>query len=81
MTRQHTHADWTLLPRGQFPKRANLQLRPEIELASSLIKFFLDDLTFFPMLLPMFVLTILVAIPNALAIPALFEGVTFLSAR
>jgi len=33
------------------------------------------------MLLPVFVLTFLVAIPNALAGPAHFEGITFVFAR
>ena len=65
------HADWTFLLRGQFPKGANILLGAEIELASSFTKFLLDKLAFFFMLLPVFVLTILVTIPNALAGPAL----------
>ena len=75
------HADWTLLPRGQFPQRAQILLGAEIELASSFVKFFLDWPALLLMLLPVFVLTFLVAIPNALAIPTLLEGVTLLFAR
>ena len=81
MKRQHTHADWTLLPWGRFLKRPNIQLIADIELSSSIIKNLLDPLALLLMLLPMFVLTILVAIPNALAGPALHEGITLLAAR
>ena len=77
---RNTHADWALLPRGEFPKRPNINLRADIELASSLIKFLLDELAFFFMFPPVFVLTFLVAIPNALAGRTLLDGVTFLSA-
>ena len=80
MNRQHTHADGTLLPRGQLPKRADILLGAEIELASSFVKFFLDASTLFLVLLPVFVLTILAAIPNALAGRTLLEGTTLLSA-
>ena len=81
MKRQHTHADWTFLPRGQFPKRPNVQLRADIELASSFTKLLLDELALRLVLLPVTVLTILVAIPNALAGRTLLEGITFLFAR
>ena len=81
MKRQHVQADWTLLPRGQFSKRANIHLRAKIELASSFIKLLLDGLAFFFMFLPVLVLTVLVTIPNALAGPALHEGITLLTAR
>ena len=80
MKRQHTHADWALLPRGAFPERPDIQLRADIKLASSLVKFLLDATALFLVLLPVFVLTVLVAIPNALAGPALHEGITLLSA-
>ena len=75
------HADWTLLPRGQFPQRAQILLGAEIELASSFVKFFLDWPALLLMLLPVFVLTFLVAIPNALAGRALLDSVTLLAAR
>ena len=75
------HANWTLLPRGQFLKRPNILLGAEIELASSFVKFFLDASAIRPMLLPVFVLTVLVAKPNALAGPALHEVITLLAAR
>ena len=91
------HADWTLLPRGRFFKRPEIELASsflefslealalnlvdaEIELASSFIKFLLDALALLLMLLPVFVLTVLVAIPNALAGRALLEGITLLFA-
>jgi hypothetical protein len=75
------HADWTLLPRGQLPERANIQLRANIELSPSSVKLLLDAPALFLMLLPVFVLTILVAIPNALARRALLDGITLLAAR
>jgi uncharacterized membrane protein HdeD (DUF308 family) len=77
------HADWTLLPRRQFLKRAQIHLGTDIELAFSFIKHLLDTPALLLMLLPVSVLTILVAIPNALAGPALFEGIciTLLAAR
>ena len=75
------HADGTLLPRGQFPKRANIVLGTEIELASTLVKFLLDTPAFLLMTLAVFILTFFVAIPNALAGRALLDGITFLSTR
>ena len=78
MNRHRAHADRAFLPRGQFPKRADILLGAEIELASSFIKLLLDALANLLMLLAVMVLTILVAIPNALAGRALFEGITFL---
>jgi len=81
MNRQHTHADWALLPQWQFPKRLNIQLRADVELASSLIKYLLDGTTLPLMLLAMLVLTFLVAIPNALATVALFQCIASLPAR
>ena len=69
------HADWTLLPRGHFSTRANVQLLAKIELASSLIKNVHDDLAFMFVHLAVLVLALLVAIPNALAPVALLEGV------
>ena len=71
MSRQHLHADWAFLPRGQFPKRANVLLGANIELASSFIQLLLDAPALDLMLLAVFVLAFLVAIPNALAGPAL----------
>ena len=81
MKRQRTHADWTLLLWGQFPERTNILLRAEVELASSFIEFLLDGLAFCFMLLPVLILAVLVAIPNALAGPALHEGTAFLAVR
>jgi hypothetical protein len=75
------HADWTLLPRGYFPERPDIQLRTAVELASTFVKLLLDALALFLMFLPVFILAILVAIPNALAIPTFLEGITLLSAR
>ena len=77
------HTDWTLLLWGQFPdpERPDVQFFAEIELASSLLKNILDAPALLFMLLPVFVLTFLVAIPNALAGPALHEGITLLAAR
>ena len=75
------HADRTLLPRGQLFKRPNIQLFAEIELASTFIKILLDALAFFFVFLPVLVLTFLVTIPNALAGPALHEGITLRFAR
>ena len=76
MKRQYMHADGTLLPWGQFLKRADVQLGADIELSSMFVKHLLDALAFFFMLLPVLVLTLLVAIPNTLAGPALHEGIT-----
>ena len=81
MNRQWLHADWALLPRGQLLKRPNIHLGAKVELASSILKRLLDTSALLFMLLPVFVLAILVAIPNALAGPALHEAITFLSAR
>ena len=73
MKRQRMHTDWALLLRGHFPKRANLILCADIGFASSLIQNALDALALNFMLLPVFVLTFFVAIPNALAGPALLQ--------
>ena len=81
MNGHRAHADRTFLPRGQLPKRPNIFLGADIELASSCFKYLLDTPAFFFMLPSVMLLTILVAIPNALAGRALFEGITFLSAR
>ena len=81
MERQRTHADWTILPRGHYPKRPDVHLGTEIELTSSFIEFLLDGPAFMFMLLTMFVLTLLVAVPDALAPVALLQGITLLSAR
>ena len=83
MNGQDMHADGTLLPRGHFPKsrRTNIFLGTESEFASSLIKFLLDTPAFLLMLLAVFVLTFLVAIPNAQASGTLLEGITSLAAR
>ena len=81
MNRHHTHADWTLLPRGYFLKRADVQLFAEIELASSSINNILDDPAFMLVLLSVLFLALLVAIPNALAGRALLDGIALLSAR
>ena len=75
------HTDGALLSRGQFLKRADVQLGADIELSSTFVENLLDGLALLLMLLPVFVLTILVAIPNALAGPALHEGITRLFAR
>ena len=81
MNGHSTHANWTLLTLGQFSQRANIQLRAEIELASSFAKFLLDGSALLLMLLAVLVLTFLVAIPNALAGRTLLEGITLLAAR
>ena len=81
MKRQCTHADRTFLPRGHFPKRPDVLLGADIEFASTLIKYLLDWLAFFSVLLPVFVLTFLVAIPNALAGRTLLQGTSLLIAR
>ena len=81
MDRQSTHADWTFLPRRLVGKRTQIFFGADIELASSFIKHLLDVLALLLMLLPVFVLTFLVAIPNALAGPALHEGIALLAAR
>ena len=81
MHRHYTHADWALLPRGQLSKRPDIQFRTKIELAVSCHENLLDGLAFLLMLLPVFVLAFLIAIPNALAGPALHEGITLLATR
>ena len=81
MNWQHLHADWTLPPRGKFPKRANILFGTDIELASSFTKFLLDAPALLPMLLVVTLLTIPVAIPNTLAGRALLDGITLLFAR
>ena len=81
MDRRHMHADGAFLLRGQRRQRAQILLDAEIELASSFIQHLLNGLAFFFMLLPVLVLAVLVAIPNALAGPALHEGITLLTAR
>ena len=80
MDRQGQHTDWTLLLLGHLPKRANIQLRAEIDLASSFIKNTLDGPAFMFVFLTMLVLAFLVAIPNTSAPVALLEGITLLSA-
>ena len=81
MKRQHTHADGTLLLRGQFPERPNILFGAEIELASSFIKHLLDPLALLLMLLVVTVLAILVAIPNTLAPITLLESIALRFAR
>ena len=75
MDRQGQHTDWTLLLLGHLPKRANIQLRAEIDLASSFIKNTLDGPAFMFVFLTMLVLAFLVAIPNTSAPVALLEGI------
>ena len=75
------YADWAFLPRGDFPERANILLGADIEPASSFLKFLLDTIALLSMLFAVLVLTILIAIPNALARRALLEGIALLSAR
>ena len=81
MNGQYTHTDWTLLPLGHFPNRANIKLFAKIELASTLVKFLHDALALIPMLTVVVVLTISIAITNALAPVAFLDSITFLSAR
>ena len=81
MDRQHAHADWAFLPWGHFPERPNILLGAEIELASSFIKDRLNKPALLLMLLAVFVLTFLVAIPNALAPVALLQAISLLTAR
>ena len=81
MDRQHTHANWALLPLGKFPKRTNIQLRAKIELASSFIKHLLDKLALLFMLVSVIFLASDVAIPNTLAGRARLDSITFLAAR
>ena len=77
----HTaHADWALLLRRQVGKRPKILLGSDIELASSFIQLLLDAPALDLMLLAVLVLAFLVAIPNALAPVALFEGITFRTA-
>ena len=77
---QHAHADWALLPRRLVGEGTQIQFIAEIELSSSSGKLLLDGLAFFFMLLPVTILAIFVAIPNALAGCALHEFITFLAA-
>ena len=81
MNGQHVHADWTLLSRGHFPKRANIFLSADIELASSSLQLLLDASALHLVHLAVLVLAFLVAVPNALAPVALFEGIAFRTAR
>ena len=82
MERKDAHADGTLLLRGQLPKRTNVQLFDDKELAfSPTIKFLLDASTLDLVLLAVFVLAFLVAVPNALAPVAQLDGVTLRAAR
>ena len=81
MERQRTHADWTILPRGHYPKRPDVHLGTEIELTSSFIEFLLDGPAFMFMLLAVAVQTILVTIPDAQAPAALLQGIALLAAR
>ena len=76
------HTNGAFLARGQFLERTKIKLlSADIELASTFSKLHLDALALLLMLLAVFVLTILVAIPNALAPVALLEGITLLAAR
>ena len=75
------HTYWTFLPRGQLLDWADVQLFAEIELPSSLVKFLLDKSAFMLVHLAVFVLALLVAIPNALAGRALLDGIALLAAR
>ena len=59
--------DWALLLRGNVPERPDIHLGAEVELASSFVKLLLDKLALLSMLLPVFVLAVLVTIPNTLA--------------
>ena len=79
MKRQRTHADWTFLPRRGVRKGTQIQFIAEIELSSSLSKLLLDAPALLPMHLPVTLLTSGVAIPDALAVPALHEFIAFLS--
>ena len=81
MKRQHTHADGTLLPRGQFLKRANVQLLADIELASSFVELLLNAPALFFVLLAVLVLALFVAIPNTLAPITLLESIALRFAR
>ena len=67
MKRHHAHADWALLLWGQLPKRPNILLGADIELASSFVKFLRYASALYLMLFAVHGLTISVAIPNALA--------------
>jgi hypothetical protein len=80
MKRQHTHTDGALLPRRYVGKRAQILLGAKIELTSSFVKLLFDAPTLDLMLLAVFVLTLLVAIPNTLTGRTLLEGITLLSA-
>ena len=73
--------DWALLLRGNVPERPDIHLGAEVELASSFVKLLLDKLALLSMLLPVFVLAVLVTIPNTLAVSALHEAITLPAAR
>ena len=75
------HADWAILPRGQFSKRPDILLGAEIELSSSFVKLLLDKAALLLMLLAMLILTLLVAIPNAPAPVAHLQSISLLFAR
>ena len=81
MDRQRPHADWAFLPRGHFPKRAQILLGADNEPASSFIKNLLNGPALPLMLLTVLVLAFLVAVPNALARRALLDGITLLATR
>ena len=80
MNRQRLHADGAFLPRRQVRERAEIHLRADIELPSSFRELLLDGFAFFFMLLPMPLLAVPVAVPNALTVPALHEFIALLSA-
>ena len=67
MNRHIAHTDWTLIPRRQVGKRAQIYLLTAQELFSTFNKFRPDKLAVFFMFPVMVVLTIPVAIINALA--------------
>lgn len=67
--------------RGKFPKRPDILLRAEIELASPFVQLLLDPPALLLMLLPVLVLTFLVAVPDAPPAVAALGGVALLFAR
>ena len=79
--RQHEKADRTLLTRSYFGKWAQTLLRANVELASSLIKLLRDRPALDLMLLAVTIPATQVAIPNALAPVAAFEGTTLLATQ
>ena len=80
VNRHDVPADITLFPWRQLLKLPDLLLGAEIELASSFVEHRLDAPALLLMLLAVLVLTLLVAIPNALAPVAHLEGIALLSA-